>query len=179
MKKILSFLAITAVAVLGLTSCDPETDVSAGGTAVKDMAGLWDAQVDVMELTEDGDTIHYGDIYDWGTFQFYTYNTADNSSHTIWVDDKDWNYPDYSYYGFWGVKVEVNCNLSTLTFSGNDVPNVYDSEETCKVTGKVFPNGATNMHGMPNDSICIDFEFDTDPGVIYRYAGQRYTGFYE
>lgn len=176
MKKILSFLAFTAVVTLGLTSCDTETDVSAGGTAVKKMAGLWEVQVDMMELTEDGDTIHYGDYYGVGTFLFYTYNTADNKSNTIWVDDYDY---DYKSYGFWGVKAEVSCNLSTLTFSGEDVLNVYDDEETCKVTGKVFPNGALNLHGMPNDSICIDFEFDTDPGWVYRYAGQRYTGFYE
>ena len=170
MKKIFSFLAFTAITALGLISCDTETDVSAGGTAVKDMAGAWDVQVDMMELTEDGDTIHYGDYYGYGTFQFYTYNTVENKSNTIWVDDLQ---------NFWQVKAAVSCDLSTFTFSGEDVLNVYDGEETCKVTGKVFPNGALNLHGMPNDSICIDFEFDTDPGWVYRYAGQRYTGFYE
>ncbi|MCH5174433.1 MAG: hypothetical protein J1F40_00925 [Prevotellaceae bacterium] len=168
MKKI--FYLATLLFCATIISCSTETDVPAGGTAVKDMAGVWDVQVDLMELDENGDTIHYGDYYGYGTFQFYTYNTAENTSNTIWVDDLQ---------NFWWVKAAVNCNLSTLTFSGNDVLNVYDGEETCKVTGKVFPNGATNLHGMPNDSICIDFEFDTDPGVIYRYAGQRYTGFYE
>lgn len=173
MKKIFSAIMIAAAAMLGISSCSTETDESAGGTAVQDMAGNWEVVIDVMEVDENGDTIHYGDYYNYGTLSFFTYNTNDNSSDFIYVDDLG---------KFWTVKAKVGCDLSNLTFFADNADNLYASEEepeTCKVSGRVMPGAATNLHGKPNDSIYVDFEFSLDPGVIYRYAGQRYTGFYE
>lgn len=171
MKKIFSAIMITAAAMFGISSCSTETNESAGGTAVQDMAGKWDVVSDIMLVGEDGDTTHLGDYYGYGVFTFFTYNTNDNRSDSLYVDDLG---------NFWTVKAKVGCNLANFTISGTDALNLYDdSGETCKVTGRVLPGAATNLHGKPNDSIYVDFEFSTDPGTIYRYAGQRYTGFYE
>ncbi len=182
MKKYILFFVSAIVASFGFTACDTETDEPAGGTAVEKLAGHWEVEVDVMEVAEDGDTIHYGDIYGYGTFDFWTYNTSSNSSSQIWVDDMG---------NFWTVKAKCSCNTSNLTITGEDVLNVYTETdlpeddpnymepETCKITGKIFPGAGHNLHGKPNDSICIDMVYDTDPTTIYRYAGSRYTGFYE
>ena len=171
MKKIFSLLLLVA-ATFGLASCDRETNVSAGGTAVQNLAGIWDVQVDVIEIGEDGTETHYGDYYGYGTFQIYTYNTVENDKDSLWVDDLG---------NFWDVLAKVGCNTSDRTFSAKDAVNVNEDKtvEKCRVEGKVLPGAAINLHGKPNDSICVDFEFDTDPGMVYRYAGQRYTGFYE
>lgn len=179
MKKIFSAIMITAAAMLGISSCSTETDESAGGTAVQDMAGNWEVVIDIIEIDENGDSIHYGDYYGFGALTFYTYNTNDNRSDSLYVDDFDQLLQVSS--SLWGVKAKVGCNLSNFTISGTNA-NLYASEdapETCKVTGRIMPGAATNLHGMPNDSICVDVEFDWDPGWVYRYAGQRYTGFYE
>lgn len=161
-----------AAATLGMTSCDVETNESAGGTAVQDLAGVWDVQVDIIEIGEDGEETHYGDYYGYGTFQIYTYNTVENDKDSLWVDDLG---------NFWTVRAKVGANVANRTFAAPAALNVYEDRyvESCRVEGKVLPGAATNLHGKPNDSIYVDFEFDTDPGVIYRYAGQRYTGFYE
>lgn len=179
MKKIFSAIMIAAAAMLGATSCSTETNESAGGTAVQDMAGKWDVVIDIIEVGENGDSTHYGDYYGFGTLSFFTYNTNDNRSDSLYVDDLAQLLKVSTQ--LWAVKAKVGCDLSNFTISGT-ADNLYASEdapETCKVTGRIIPDAATSLHGKPNDSICVDVEFDWDPGWIYRYAGQRYTGFYE
>ena len=177
MKKLFSAIMITAAAMLGISSCSTETDESAGGTAVQDMAGNWEAVIDIIEIDQNGDSIHYGDYYGFGPLTFYTYNTNDNRSDSLYIDDFAQLLQLSS--SLWGVKAKVGCNLSNFTISGTKVANIYEEGVTCTIKGRVFPDGATNLHGKPNDSICVDIEFSNDEGWIYRYAGQRYTGFYE
>ncbi|MBO4673610.1 MAG: hypothetical protein J5616_04600 [Bacteroidaceae bacterium] len=169
MKKIFSAIMITAAAMFGISSCSTETNESAGGTAVQDMAGLWDVDIDVMELDENG---NYGSepVVTYPGYTLYTYNTNDNRSDSLYIDDLG---------KIWPVKLKVGCNLSDFTITGTDVINIYDDEETCQINGRVMPGAATNLHGKPNDSICVEIEFSSDPGYLYRFTGQRYTGFYE
>lgn len=181
MKKYILFFVSAIITSFAFTACDTETDEPAGGTAVEKMAGHWVVSVDVIDLSE-GDSVNLGDYFGFGSFDFWTYNTASNSESELWVDDME---------NFWAVKSKCSCNLSNLTITGNDVLNVYtetdlpeDDEnyvepETCKITGKIIPNGALNLHGKPNDSICVDMVYSTDPETVYRYTGTRYTGFYE
>ncbi len=159
-------------AALCLTSCSVETDVDAGGTATEAVAGNWDVQVDVMQVDESGDTIHYGDYYGFGTFTLYTFNTAANRADSIWIDD---------FGNFWSVKAKVGCDISKRTISATNATNVRSTSEpeTCSVTGKILPGAGVNLHGKPTDSICVDFVFSSDSETIYRYSGTRYSGFYE
>lgn len=49
MKKYISMFMFALLGCFALVSCDTETDESAGGTAVEQMAGIWDVQVDAVD----------------------------------------------------------------------------------------------------------------------------------
>ncbi len=172
MKKIFIYLIAATSACFGLTSCDPETDVEPGGTAVEKLAGEWRVHVDVITIDENGDSTNYGNYYNVNNLRFCTFNTADNTADKIYI------YED----GFWHTQIVCNCDLNSKTIFADGSLNILakpEDNETAKVNGKIIPNGCLNLHGMPNDSICIDVEYSTDPGTVYRFTGSRYTGFYE
>ena len=73
MKKYISMFMFALLGCFALVSCDTETDESAGGTAVEQMAGIWDVQVDAVD--ENGNVL-YEDPYGLGTITVNTYNTA-------------------------------------------------------------------------------------------------------
>lgn len=49
MKKYISMFMFALLVCFALVSCDTETDESAGGTAVEQMAGIWEVQVDAVD----------------------------------------------------------------------------------------------------------------------------------
>jgi hypothetical protein len=170
MNKIFSSVLAAAAGIFALASCDAQTDIEAGGTAVQKVAGNWEVRADLADA--DGNVIAE-DCYGIGTFTLYTYNTASNSSKEMWIDDRG---------NFWAFKFKVDVNVSKQTFSTSDyVP--YDAAGTGNakiVSGKVMYGAATNLHGMPNDSIAFLVTFDDDnPDTYYMIQGQRYTGFKE
>lgn len=173
MKKIFSTLMLS-LAVLGLSSCSPETDVEAGGTAVQDMAGIWDVTLEAFGDDGNGNIVSYGDAYGVGPIQIYTFNTNDNDPDMFYITDNG---------EFWDFKFKCGLNYGAKTFACD--PVAYSSEsdgETATVSnGKVLLGAAKNLHGMPNDSIVFDVKFsDDDPSILFhRISGQRYTGFYE
>jgi len=170
MKKYLIF-AMTALALgFGFTACDVETDEEAGGTNVQNLAGHWEVTADLYDTAGN---LLAADIMG-GTFDLFTYNTSANDADSIWITDA---------HNFWQFEMKIPCNVNTLTFSCPEKD--YDAAGTGKAiitNGKVLLGAATNLHGMPNDSITFDITFnDDDPayGYIYRLSGQKYTGFYE
>lgn len=162
-----------------MTSCDSDTDIEAGGTAVEPMAGLWEVNIDAVD--ENGNVV-YEDFFD--PIQLYTYNTSSNSSTQMWLDDKK---------GMWAFKFLVNIDLNTMTFhaaSTNYDPSLtYSGEgEAGNATveaGKIVKNGGLNIHEKPVDTIEFYISFDDDdyPSTYgfakYHVHGTRYTGFYE
>lgn len=90
----------------------------------------------------------------------------------MWLDDVN---------NFWAFKFKTNINYEARTFSNEAVD--YDAAASGKAVvtnGKILEGAAKNLHGMPNDSIVFDIQFDDDDyGFVYRISGQRYTGFYE
>ena len=82
MKKFIYILSLSFMASFSLTSCDPETNEEPGGTAVEKMAGYWD--VNVYGVTDAGEP-----VIDFGPATIYTYNTVDNSSTKMWLDDQE------------------------------------------------------------------------------------------
>lgn len=179
MKKIFSIVMLMAATVFALTSCDSDTDIEAGGTAVQDMAGIWEVSVDAVD--ENGEVV-IEDIFD--PYELYTYNTASNSATQMWFDDQS---------GMWAFKFLVNVDTKAMTFSTDstnyDPTSTYgDTNEVGNAVvenGKITKGGALNIHGKPIDAIDFYISFDDDPyPAQYGYAkyhvhGSRYTGFYE
>jgi hypothetical protein len=169
MKKYISLLMTALLFSFGFTGCDPETDEEPGGTNVEKMAGVWDVTVDAVD--ESGNIL-YEDPYGIGVIQVMTYNTAANVDNEMWLDDMQ---------NFWAFKMKVDVNYAARTFSCASKDYDAAGTGTAVVTnGKVLEGQAKNLHGMPNDSIVFDIKFsDDNNGLIYRFSGQRYTGFYE
>lgn len=171
MKKYIKIAMMALCLSMGFVACDVETDEEAGGTNVQNLAGHWMVTVDIVD--EQGQTL-YSDPYGLGEIEMFTYNTAANDADSIWITDA---------HNFWQFEMKIPCNVNTLTFSCPEKD--YDAAGTGKAiitNGKVLLGAATNLHGMPNDSITLDITFnDDDPayGYIYRLSGQKYTGFYE
>ena len=169
MKKYIS-LAFMAVALsFGFVSCSVETNEEPGGTNVEKMAGRWNVMVDVVD--ESGNTI-YSDPYGLGEITIMTFNTSDNSTNKMWLDDNG---------KFWSFKMKVDVNYHERSFFCPEQDYDAAGSGTAVVTnGKILENATKNLHGMPNDSIVFDIKFSDDQNnLIYRISGQRYTGFKE
>ena len=171
MKKFIYILALSFMASLSLTSCDPETNEEPGGTAVEKMAGYWD--VNVYGVTDAGEP-----VIDFSPATIYTYNSVDNSSTKMWLDDQE---------SFWAFKFKVDVNYPQRTFSCPATDYDAAGTGTAVVTdGKVLEGKAINLHGQPNDSIVfyVDFSDGTEYYQAYGFSkfmftGQRHSGFYE
>lgn len=166
MKRLLYLLA-AGFAALTMASCDKE-DI--GGTKTQDLAGQWYVQVDAA--ASDG-TVKDEDPYGTGRFMILTYNTADDNTTEIFVDDLG---------HFWTFKVKVNCDLSSKTFSVENGTNLYYDSQVTIVDGKIVENGTTTPSGQPADYIemLVLFSDDTNAPSVYDYlkfSGWRYTGF--
>lgn len=171
MKKYFQYAMMALALGFGFTACDVETDEEPGGTKVQNLAGHWEVTVDIVD--NDGKVL-YEDPYGMGVIDLFTYNTAANDVDKMWITD-DGN--------FWQFTMKIDCNVNTLTFGCDEMD--YDAKGTGKgkiTNGKVLLGAATNLHGMPNDSIVFDIAFDDDEEpycYTYRISGQKYTGFYE
>lgn len=171
MKKYISMFMFALLSCFALVSCDTETDESAGGTAVEQMAGIWDVQVDAVD--ENGNVL-YEDPYGLGTITVNTYNTAANSDKEMWLQDA----------GFYGVQMKVNVDYAAKTFSvaaGSSYnPSNAEAGNVELLEGQVLLNQGKNLHGLPCDSICYKVKFSDDENALtYRISGVRHSGFYE
>lgn len=167
MKKYITLLFLAAA--FGFVSCDVETKITPGGTAVEDMCGFWDVTVNGVDA--DGNIIDE-DLLD-GRFRFMTYNTADNSSSQMWIDDTE---------SFWAIKFKVDVDYASRNFRAAMRP--YDEAGTGNaevLEGKILKNAGKSEHGMPCDSIFVSIRFDDDdpasPYDHYTYQGIRHGGY--
>lgn len=171
MKKYFQFAMMALALGFGFTACDVETDEEPGGTNVQNLAGHWEVTVDVVDA--DGNLLA-ADPFGLGTFDLFTYNTADNDADKMWITDAG---------KFWQFTMKIGCNANNLTFNCEEMDYDEDGTGQAVITnGKVLLGAAKNLHGMPNDSIVFDIAFSDDApsyGTIYRISGQKYTGFYE
>lgn len=179
MKRYFISLALGVLLTVGMTSCDTETDEKPGGTKIEKMCGYWDVQVDAVD---ENDEVVYEDFFDLGTVPFFTYNTADDSSTQMWVDDLN---------NFWEYKFLANIDYAAGTFAATDVvysEAQYEEDEPGTATiwsGKITENGGLNLHDKPCDAIEFNISFSDDPYPEaygydhYRVTGLRHTGFTE
>lgn len=188
MKKVLFFAALLFCA--GLTSCEKE-DI--GGTAIESMAGQWYVTIDAVD--KDGKPISGGEDYFGmgGPVILLTYNTADNKSDEMWVDDLgQWNvgamyggnYPSYC------IKAKVSIDQANLTFKSTEAPNFGDGWRTfapmpVTIDGKILKGAGHQKNGSVADSIIFFVSYKNDPWYPddgyekYKVSGIRYSGLEE
>lgn len=165
MKKIL--LMFVAVVTLFQSCKKDEVD----GTATRPAAGEWFVTADAIK--EDGSLVAK-DVYGLGHFIIASYNTSENSSSKMFLDDSG---------NFWDFKGVVNLDINNLTFSADNIANNSGDPITFDVTnGKILKGAATTPSGVAADSIVFEIKFsdDDDPSETgfdkYRITGYRYTG---
>ena len=172
---------MSVLLAVGFTACDSETDEKPGGTAIEKMCGYWD--VTVICVDENGATVYEDEeMFGLGTIPLYTYNTTDNSSTQMWIDDRGY---------FWDYKFITDINYAAGTFAATDViynPSMEGDEEAETATlwnGIITENGGLNLHDKPCDTIEFDITFSDDPYPEaygyhhYHVSGLRHTGFTE
>jgi hypothetical protein len=149
MKKLLSILAITSVA---LSSCKKNLP-DPGRTAPQNLANEW-----WVTLTLNGqDQV--------GHQKIATYNTSANTGE-IWVDDLG---------NVWNFKVKATADLNNLTFAASKAQNQYYNITVDITNGKVLPNAGHSKTGQVTDSINMQVKFSDDPGNTYTIAGTART----
>jgi len=155
LKKI-SYLFIALAMVTFFTSCERESGPETSDIAIDafDLRGTW-----VVDIDADGDPQDYNTIK--------TYNTGDNGSSQMWLDDLG--------HG-WGLKAKVNVDPSTLTFSGNDLEELYYGVTVTITDGVIIPNEATSSSGEDAHYIYFKAEFSDLAGVIWEYYGFKSSG---
>ncbi len=154
LKKI-SYLFVALAMVTFFTSCERESVAEKSDIALDafDMRSTW-----VVDIDADGDHQDHNTIR--------TYNTADNGTSQMWLDDLE--------HG-WGLKAKVNIDTSTLTFSGNDLDELYYGVTVTITEGQIIKGNAATPSGETADSIYFKAEFSDLPGVIWEYYGFRST----
>ena len=154
LKKIGYLFLIIALSTTAV-SCDQESvpDDSNINLDSVGMRGIW-----VVDMYWDGE------LYDHNTIN--TYNTSDNGSSAMWIDDLEHS---------WGLKTKVDVNSGALTFSGTDLDELYYGVTVTITEGKIVRGGATTPSGDVVDSIYFKAEFSDIPGEIWEYSGYRST----
>lgn len=150
-------------------SCDSIGDPDAGGTSTENMAGDWYVQMYTKGEEPSG-------AYALIT----TYNTSKNDGKEMWIDD---------HLHLWYFKVKSPVDVSSLTFSGADLPSSVDDDDdastppyeiTVTITnGQISLNDTETSGGNISNGISFDIEFSDDPGNVYTVSGYKYIGFPE
>ena len=151
--KKLSYLFLSLALIATVVSCDQVESVPDDSDIVlQDIVAEWVVDIDWA-----------GDFYDFNTIS--TYNTSDNSATQMWLDDQQ--------HG-WGLKAKVN--VDGLTFSGENLPELYYGVTVTITNGVIVKNAATSPSGDVVDSISFNAEFSDIPGEIWTYSGRKSTG---
>jgi hypothetical protein len=95
---------------------------------------------------------------------FSTYNTSQNVSDSLWLDDLG---------NVWDFKCKVLADPKNLTFLTTDSSqNEYYDIRVHIANGKIIPNGGVGYStGSIVDSIYMEASFGDDPGTVYVISG--------
>lgn len=140
------------------SSCDLKDEYVVEKSKVVEASGQWW----VNYIDPGGDASGY--------IMLNTFNTSADDGKEFWITDNgDW----------WDYKVKCPINIDALTFAGKDLVDTANDIKVQINNGKVIKNGGKSTSGVVVDSIYFELEFEDDPGVIYKAAGVRRTGFLE
>lgn len=191
MKKITYFAALLLVG-LTFSSCAKE-DIE--DTATVNMAGQWYVTIDAVD--EDGEPIPGGeDYFGVGRVLMLTYNTADNNSKEMYIDDLGScdiaTYYDNGGYPNYAIKCKVDLDYKALTFKSKEADNEsavnsFDSDlyPITITDGKILKGVGHQNNGSVADSIVFYVNYEGDPWypddgyAKYRVSGIRYSGLAE
>lgn len=140
--------------MMSFYSCQEEVEVDPGQTAVVEMAGQW-----WLRMYDDTGA----EVESW--LESYTYNTAANSSDSIWIEIHDLD-----------MRFKVSCDVISKTFSATGTTDILNEEVVDIANGIILEDATTTMGGHVVDSIYFNY---SDVSGDYVFAGQRFTGFAE
>ena len=146
---------------LGIISCDETGDTDPGGTTTQSFAGDWHIQ----GYQSDGVTPE-------GSYNLYSTYNASSNDNNFWIDD---------HGSYFEIKSKVQAtDFNAHTFSGQaQSPELITGGWVTVSNGKILKNAAHSFGGHVVDSIYFEAEFDWDPGIVYKFAGHKRTGFLE
>lgn len=154
------YIIISMIFGAGLISACTKTEDPGTTTAVK-VANEW------WVNNKKGDDI----------MKFVTYNTASNPD-SIWINSLDaYSKKDTLY----GIKCKMKVDLSTLTFSTQNVKNLAPAGVgTITISnGIILPKVGHSRAGNPTDSIYLEVQYSNEPGKTYIISGHARTMFEE
>jgi hypothetical protein len=170
--KLKYIFIFTILAACGLTACEKD-EPEVKYTATYPVSGEWWVTYQVRNAE--------GQLEDagGGYYPLLTFNTASNTSDSIWVSDAG---------SFWEYQVKAGLDLPNRAFTVDEGQNVsYDSKVRI-ANGKVFLNKGRSTSGVVTDSLYVEvsFEDETDAddnptpyATTYIVSGHRRTGFLE
>ena len=141
-RNIIKSFFITALFGLILAGCAKDEPI--GGTATQSLNNEWWVQIMV-----DGSPV----VPDY--FKLGTYNTSDNASNKLWIDD---------FKQIWPFKIKVDADAKNQTFSGQNAASEYSNITVTITNGKVLTNAAKGpVSKAVTDSIYFEAVFSDDP----------------
>jgi hypothetical protein len=152
MNKILVIVSMLCF----LIACKKEKDTSAGGTATQALAGeFWV----LLKQNNTPLSSHY--------YKIITYNTAENTATTMWIDDEE---------KLWPFKIKMDVDVTGKTFSAANAKSTYSNITVKLNNGKLLEKVTKGpVSKAVTDSIYFEAEFSDDPGEIYQISGYRRT----
>jgi hypothetical protein len=137
-------------------ACKKEKDTSAGGTATQELAGEFWIQIKQNNIAL---------IPDY--FKIVTYNTAENISTKMWIDDQE---------HLWPFKIKIDVDPVGRTFTAANAQSSYTNITVKLNNGKILPKATKGLVTQTvTDSIYFEAEFSDDPGEVYQFSGYRRT----
>ena len=168
MKQI-RYISVLFLLLLGFASCETYGDYEIEYSSIHPLGGKYRVTV----TDETGAQVYkiFAEIS----------NTSDESTIQCWIRIGSYSLSGANAYSING---KINCDLSTLSFSGSNIENlagnVASSTNTFTLTdGKVVLKGATAPSGTIADAISFTFTNSRFPGKTYKVVGYRYTGWSE
>ncbi|HPR86116.1 MAG TPA: lipid-binding protein [Prolixibacteraceae bacterium] len=166
------YIIFSLLLTLGFVGCNQENnDFDIEYASIHPMGG----QYSVTVKDELGNKVNTATLY------CYLANTTDNSTTKCWLRIGSYSTSATTAYSING---KIDCDLTSLSFSGSNIMNlagnVTTSSETFNVTGgKIELNGITAPSGTITDKISFTFTRTLKPGKTYTVVGFRYTGWPE
>lgn len=182
MKKALYFAALLLLPAF--VACEKE-DIE--NTATVSMAGDWYCTVDAVDdngnpITQmlDGRPNDGEDYFGVGLTHIMTYNTADNTTAEMWIDNQgignyaaDYadNWESYGFMPTYAIKAKVNINLTALTFSSTDAPNFGEGYDWVEKVPGYDDQGKVRLD-EDGDTILVDHIFHSEAGMPVTIEGK-------
>ncbi|MDR1403118.1 MAG: hypothetical protein LBJ60_05385 [Tannerellaceae bacterium] len=164
--KQLTYIFLLFLSLLTIASCETYGDYDIEYTPIHPLGGQY--RIHVYDASGE-------EIY---TNYCYISNTENYSTNKCWIRIGAYNAGAAQN---WAINGKINCDVSSLTFSGDEVENLAGnmdySAETFSVTdGKVVLGGSTTPSNTKSDAISFSFTNSRFPGQTFRAEGYRYTG---